>query len=342
MVELEDKSLLKPMLFVDEMISYLKNKNIKFNYISESDALKYLKSNNNYYNLTSYKHNFLKYPSPAGKFEGKYQDLDFAYLKDLSIIDYRVRLVLFRMIIDIEHYLKMKILNTFENINEEDGYRIVNLYLNKDFNDNKSPKKLHNSIFKKVGSEYYQKIFYKYDIDKDKKLENIPIWEFLEIITFGELVSFYDFYTKEYELREESKDIYILRDIVKLRNAVAHNSCILNDLVSKDNKYPVPFKVVNYLKRCGIVKEMRTKKMSNSRIRQITYTLYMFNKIVTSNDIKEVVKKEINELFYDRIIYHKEYYSNNELLKSVYSFFDKIVKKCYKNTEKKFDIDCNI
>ena len=40
MVELEDKSLLKPMLFVDEMISYLKNKNIKFNYISENDALK--------------------------------------------------------------------------------------------------------------------------------------------------------------------------------------------------------------------------------------------------------------------------------------------------------------
>ena len=105
-------------------------------------------------------------------------------------------------------------------------------------------------------------------------------------------------------------------------------------MVSKDNKYPVPFKVVNYLKRCGIVKEMRTKKMSNSRIRQITYTLYMFNKIVTSDDIKEVVKKEINELFYDRIIYHKEYYSNNELLKSVYSFFDKIVKKCYKNAEK--------
>ena len=111
------------------------------------------------------------------------------------------------------------------------------------------------------------------------------------------MVSFYDFYTKEYELREESKDIYILRDIVKLRNAVAHNSCILNDLVSKDNKYPVPFKVVNYLKRCGIVKEMRTKKMSNSRIRQITYTLYMFNKIVTSDDIKEVVKKELMNYF---------------------------------------------
>ena len=46
---------------------------------------------------------------PAGKFEGRFLDLDFAYLKDLSIIDYRVRLVLFKMIINIEHYLKMKI-----------------------------------------------------------------------------------------------------------------------------------------------------------------------------------------------------------------------------------------
>lgn len=329
MVELEDKSRLKPMLFVDEMISYLKNKNIKFNYISENDALKYLKSNNNYYNLTSYKHNFEKYMFD-GRFVDKYIDLDFAYLKDLSIIDYRVRLVLFKMIINIEHYLKMKILNTIENIDEEDGYRIVNLYLDKDFNSDKFPKKLHNSIFKKVGSEYYQKIFSKYDIDKDKKLENIPIWEFLEIITFGELVNFYEFYTKEYGLREERKDVYILRDIVKLRNAVAHNSCILSDLGNKNNNYPISYKIINFLESCDVGKEMRIKKLSNSRIKQITYTLYMFNKIVTSDGIKENVINEINDLFYNRIIYHKEYYNNNELLKSVYAYFEKIIEKFYK------------
>ena len=330
MVELKNNyKELKPVLCVNEMISYLKNKNIKFEYISESDALKYLKDNNNYYNLTSYKHNFEKYMFD-GKFIDKYIDLDFAYLKDLSIIDYRVRLILFKMIINIEHYLKMKILNTIENIDEEDGYRIVNLYLDKDFNNDKFPKKLHNSIFKKVGSEYYQKIFSKYDIDKDKKLENIPIWEFLEIITFGELVNFYEFYTREYRLREESKDVYILRDIVKLRNAVAHNSCILSDLGNKDNNYPVSYKIINFLESCDVGKEMRIKKLSNSRIKQITYTLYMFNKIVTSDGIKENVINEINDLFYNRIIYHKEYYNNNELLKSVYSYFEKIIEKFYK------------
>ena len=47
-----------------------------------------------------------------------------------------------------------------EEIEDEDGYRIVNLYLEKDFNDEKFPKRVHNSIFKKVGNEYYQKIFY--------------------------------------------------------------------------------------------------------------------------------------------------------------------------------------
>lgn len=323
-----EKNELKPMLHINEMVDYLKLKNIKFERISEKDAENYLKNNNNYYNLTSYKNNFEKY-FVNGIFIDKYIDLDFSYLKDLSIIDHRLRLILFKMIIDIEHYLKIKILNTIESIDEEDGYRIVNRYLEQDFYNVKFPKKVHNSIFKKVGSEYYQKIFSKYDLDKDKKLENIPIWEFLEIITFGELVNFYDFYTNEYKLKDENKDVYILRDIVKLRNAVAHNNCILSELNMKKNKYPPSYKIIQFLNNCDIGKDTRSKKLSNSRIRQITYTLYMFNEIVTSDGIKNNVKKDINELFFDRIIKHKEYYNNNELLKSIYCYFKKIIENNY-------------
>ena len=323
-----EKNELKPMLHINEMVDYLKLKNIKFERISEKDAENYLKNNNNYYNLTSYKNNFEKY-FVNGIFIDKYIDLDFSYLKELSIIDHRLRLILFKMIIDIEHYLKIKILNTIESIDEEDGYRIVNRYLEQDFYNVKFPKKVHNSIFKKVGSEYYQKIFSKYDLDKDKKLENIPIWEFLEIITFGELVNFYDFYTNEYKLKDENKDVYILRDIVKLRNAVAHNNCILSELNMKKNKYPPSYKIIQFLNNCNIGKDTRSKKLSNSRIRQITYTLYMFNEIVTSDGIKNNVKKDINELFFDRIIKHKEYYNNNELLKSIYCYFKKIIENNY-------------
>ena len=330
MIETDEKiSKLRPMMNISELVPYLKKKNIKFEKISEQEAEDYLRNNNNYYNLTSYKHNFLKYPSPAGEYEGLYQDLDFAYLKDMAIIDHRVRLLFFKIIIDIEHYLKIRILNLIENIEEENGYRAVNMYLEKDFNDEKFPKKVHNSIFKKVGSEYYNKIFSKYDIDQDQQLENIPIWEFLEIITFGELVNFYEFFSKEYNLTNELKNVFILREIVKLRNAVAHNSCLLSDLDRKDNSYAPDYKIINYLNDCEIGKETRSNKLSNSRIRQMTYALYMFNEIVTSEGIKKNVTKDINELFFERIIHHKEYYNNNGLLKSVYLYFKKIIEKNY-------------
>ena len=37
------KTELRPMMRVSEMIPYLKKKNIKFDYISEKDAIRYLK-----------------------------------------------------------------------------------------------------------------------------------------------------------------------------------------------------------------------------------------------------------------------------------------------------------
>ena len=325
--ESKNKISLRPMMKISDMVLYLKAKNIKFEKCNEINAERYLRENNNYYNITAYKNNFVKYQ--FGKFIGKYIDLDFAYLKDLSIIDYRTRLVLFKMIIDIEHYLKIRILNTIEDISEEDGYNIVNLYLEKDFNDTKFPKRVHNSIRKKVTNEYYKKIFSKYDIDNDDKIENIPIWEFLEVITFGELINFFEFYTNKYHL-EDYKYIFILREINKLRNAVAHNSCVLSELDKKDNNHKADTLVINYLKECGIGKESRNNKLSNSRIRQITYTLYMFNIIVSSDGVKNNVKHDITKLFYGRIILNQKYYNNNELLKSIYSYFDKIIESNYK------------
>ncbi len=87
MDENSKKTDLRPMMKIVDMIPYLKNKNVKFECCSEEDAETYLKENNNYHNVTSYKNNFVKYQ--CGELEGKYIDLDFAYLKDLSIIDYR-------------------------------------------------------------------------------------------------------------------------------------------------------------------------------------------------------------------------------------------------------------
>ena len=323
-----DNTILRSMMKISDMVPYLKNKNIKFINCSEEEAEEYLRENNNYYNVTAHKNNFPKYQ--CGKLTGKYIDLDFAYLKDLAIIDYRTRIVLFKMIIDIEHYLKVRILNIVEELENEDGYNIVNLYLEHDYNDTKYPRRVHDSIRKKVTNEYYNKIFSKYDIDGDTRIENIPIWEFLEIITFGELINFFEFFTNHYKL-DDSKYIFILREVNKLRNAVAHNSCVLSELDKKDNLHRADTLVISYLQDCGIGKENRTNKLKNSRTRQITYTLYLFNEIVTSTGVKQNVNHELSKLFYGRIILNRKYYNNNGLLKSIYEYFDKIIEKNYKD-----------
>ena len=59
---------------VSEMVPYLKEKNIKFEKISEIEAENFLRENNNYYNITAYKNNFIKYQ--CGTSKGKYIDLD--------------------------------------------------------------------------------------------------------------------------------------------------------------------------------------------------------------------------------------------------------------------------
>lgn len=52
------KENLRPMMKTSEMVSHLKQKNIKFEKMSEDVALRYLKYNNNYYNVTAYRHKF--------------------------------------------------------------------------------------------------------------------------------------------------------------------------------------------------------------------------------------------------------------------------------------------
>lgn len=72
---------------------------------------------------------------------------------------------------------------------------------------------------------------------------------------------------------------------------MAHNSCILNDFNKKDNSNRYDYRISAMLGRC-CVSEVR--KLSNNRIRQIAYTLFIFNDIVTSKGIKNYFTRELN------------------------------------------------
>ena len=88
-----------PCLSPHEQIQHLLSKGVKFHLISQQDAEQYLIKNNNYFKLRAYRKNYDKYV--GGIHDGKYINLDFAMLKDLAILDMRLRYTLLQLTLDV-------------------------------------------------------------------------------------------------------------------------------------------------------------------------------------------------------------------------------------------------
>ena len=211
---------IKPRLSLDEQIQHLKDKGILFNIMDEESAKQYLKYNNNYYKLTSFRKNYDKHP--GGKNEGKYINLEFAYLVDMAIIDMRLRYRIVEMALDIEHHTKLQLLRKIEEY-DEDGYQIVRDYINS--LDDSHKNNFESEISRNRRSIYCKDIIEKYE-------GNYPVWVFIEIISFGKLVGFYHYFANRFSDKEMKYDYYGLLTCKKIRNTSAHSNCILNDLRS--------------------------------------------------------------------------------------------------------------
>ena len=308
-----DKEI-RPMLSATELVDHLESKGIKFELTSKEEAVKYLKNSNNYFRLASYRKSFPKYEN--GVNEGKYINLDFKMLTDLAIIDMRLRNVLLEIAIDLEHYVKVKILSVVEE-NFKDGYGIIEEYIQflKARNEYDS---LEREINQNEDGTYCGEIIKKYG-------GNYPIWAFIELITFGRLVSLYQFIAYKIDDFKMQKDINLLKDIRELRNACAHNNCILNDLRTNTTDKSPHFGIIFDLEKIGISKTVRDKKLSNMRIKQIVSLLYLNRVTITSGGILRHQKDELYKLA-DRIKYSISYYDGNEIVQTNLNFIIKIIE----------------
>lgn len=115
----------KRKLTIDEQIKDLDSKGVKFELYSKENAKRFLQYNNYYFKLKSYAKNY-----PINPKTSKYVNLDFAYLVELSKIDMYLRKIILEMSLDVEHYLKVRLLNDLCNNDNEDGYAIVHTFLN--------------------------------------------------------------------------------------------------------------------------------------------------------------------------------------------------------------------
>ena len=304
----------KPMLTVPEQIARMKEKGIRFDLCSEEDAAAYLEENNNYFKVSAYRHNYDKRP------DGTYINLDFAYLRDLAIIDMKLRYVCIQLALDVEHYAKMEILRTCVS-HKEDGYTICRDFINQ-LNGGQQDK-LNAEIDRNRNSPYYRDVIRKYDTGV------LPVWVFLEMIPFGRLVSFYTFCAKRYGDSRMKEKSFVLRTCGKIRNASAHNSCVLNDLrPSHSSRYPC-YSVQEALSEIpGLSDSLRRRKMRNDRLQQIATLFYAHTAFVTSAG----VRKKASDLLHDlssRMDRNPSFYAKNDLVRSSFDFLKIIISSWF-------------
>ena len=286
----------------------MEQKGITFNRISKDDALNFLKSNNYYLKLTSYRMNYKKHTSGAKS--GQYIGLDFSSLKELSKLDMHLRYISFQMALDIEHFMKVHLLNDIENNPEEDGYKIIQKFIAKD---------PHFNTLKKIQS--HKASAYCKDLI-DKYYPFFPAWVFVELISFGELAYLCDFYNEMYGVAIGNR--ILLNSVRDIRNACAHSNCLINNLIPGNNK--AHQSIVDKVKLVTTISESsRDKKLSNKCIYDFVCLLYAYDDIVTSQETKNKRYQELEQFFEKRMLQNKDWFSNNNTITSSYTFVKKIL-----------------
>lgn len=304
-----------PKLTSVQLVKKLEQKGVKFNIINRTEAVRFFRNNNYYFRVTSYISNYKSYVDK----NLKYSNLEFAYLVELSTLDMYLREHIISMCLDIEHCLKVQLLQDVENNVLEDGYNIVDDFLNQ---TNKAY--VISDIQRKSHSAYCGGLIQHYF--KPNTTQNsfdFPVWAFLEVVSFGTFIDFYEFYLDKYT---QNKHLFssLFPYVRSLRNACAHNNCILHDMLPSTGTKPNK-KVENYVRAIpSIQKGMRVNKLSNRFNLEFVALLYLFSEIV-SDKIREKRIEKLKNFFNNRLQRNMSYFQQNSAICTNFIFLKKVV-----------------
>ncbi|WP_238788823.1 Abi family protein [Streptococcus mutans] len=317
----------------NELISMMKEvKGITFNYISDQDAANYLDYVNNYFRTACYRKSFEKYTS--GERKGKYIELDFLHLQELSTLDMHLRHLISKMCLDIEHALKVYLVNFFDEGNV-DEYDYVKKFL-----DESSNGYIKYNISRLRSNSYSSNLVNKYFSFRDKSLykyDECPVWAFVEVLTFGDFVKFYFFCQKKLSKDKSDTNITIhtsdflkkqnIINLVKsLRNACAHNNCLLENLRT-DKAIIVPRVVKDKVHTISSIStSSRQKRLTVRPVLEFTSLVLLYSELV-SEKVRTHRFQEMIDLFRGRMLEKKELLKANEKLVANYKFIEKNNRK---------------
>lgn len=331
----------KPYCSATELVDKMESKGITFQKISKNDAAKYLIEKNNFLRLYAYRKNFQK--AELGEKKGKYINLDFFHLKALAILDLQLRKQIFGICIDIEHCLKLSLLKDFETRKPEDAYAIVTSFFKNNYytaNDILQKSIQRNGYISDLLKKYISECdqlnnedddvcYYTFLQNNTKKQYciDMPIWVLLESITFGGLIRFYEFYYEYYE-EDTPISIKLLNSIKSIRNACAHNNCILHDL-SGNKCHPLSF-VRTFVSKKGCTKSMIQSRLKCRTLHEFACVLYLANKRYGNSTFlpKDILHHDLKEIQGVLVQFEHKYlcmFQKNDIILSSFQFLKKIV-----------------
>lgn len=292
---------------VDSYIEELERFGISFANTSTEDARKFLTTNTYYQKFRSYLGRTPK--------EGEFAGLDFKDLVELSRIDFRLSRQVLTLALSIEHALKIQIWHLFESEgkdflakclaqidrqrNRRDPWRIQTSDYSRAYLDAPSKHKCYNP-----------------------KVFDCALWELLESLSFRELIDLYDAALQEGTGREGISHHYLKR-IQELRNAAAHENCLLvrttttgdelkqGDPVEDcdiDSVFPSCF---HHPSGSDPSVEKKQKGLSRLFLHDFCILLYVHYLLVESTGMKEHARRELEELR-NRIAYGDKRINNNQ------------------------------
>ncbi len=297
-----------PKLTVPQLIDYCKDTlGLTFNLMDEKKAATFLSRQNYFFRLEQY----LGICPVANRTKsGKYVGLDFGHLVEMSTIDMYMRKKLFKMAIDLEHYLKMKLVGDCQENPADDGYEVVDAFL-------KENPKVASSIktgFKLIG--YYDKTFFRFT-------KAPAVWNIVEMMDFNDFTSFYSFYYDYF--RMEGGWTRQFDAVRRIRNAAAHNSCILCSFIPRQ-KGDVETMLELLGGNLGMSQGTISQMMGVPFLNDFTVLLSVYVKMATHPSVLKKTLKEVLEFFEGRMIQHKDYFEGFTEVRNAYNFAKSVVE----------------
>ena len=324
-------SQIKKPLSLDKQIEKLKEKNITFNSFSEDEARNVLMHSTYFYKIYSYRKNF-----EYNKKEDKYVNLDFRYLYDLSKLDMKIRYYIVAMALDIEHGLKRRLIYEVANNKKEgNGNALICDYLIrkcKKINKRKdiSEDDINNELKNNINSNPFNENLIQHKLDNANiNYRKWSIWEFVEVIDFGNLINLCELYTQKY--RYNFCDKGILNVIRQVRNSSAHNNCLIDD-INRKIKFMPNVKLKKFcVDTLGIPEKEYKSNIKNLFTYSILCLIYCYE-LFRTNSAKKHKYSELNELLTNPsnnpLVERDNYKSARNLLKH-FDFINQISLKLF-------------